>query len=308
MLRGVSIILMTCLVSISARSDTRADCEQQNDFRRKEAACAALIEAGTDLAPSHFRRAYARAELGDHRGALDDWNKVIALSPQSHAAFNNRGNALGQLGQHLEALASFAKAIQLKPGYGPAYAGRGNAMRQLGKLDAALADFTKAIELKPPVPNLAHAYRMRGVTWRMKGELDRALSDLDEAVRLQPQKGENYYQRGLVHLDRNTFDDALKEINQSMTVERATPQRLSKRGETYNRRGRARNDKTDHDRAIEDFTLLIEQYKSIHAYCQRATAYNDKGDIERAKADLDKAVVEARRAGRKDDPCQQAVS
>src|SRR4029079_2756730 len=89
--------------------------------------------------------AYGRA--GKLKEAMADFDKPIALTPQSYQAYYNRAVVEHRLDRDQQALADHNQAIAINANYAVAYVGRGELYRQSGKLDLALADFSKAISI-----------------------------------------------------------------------------------------------------------------------------------------------------------------
>src|ERR1700687_5037259 len=114
--------------------------------------------------PTHFDSLHLLgvicAQRGDHREALDHFDKGLAINSGVAATHNNRGNALRELSLLDQALASYERAIALQPKFADAFYNRGNVLRQLKRLDEALASYERAIALKP---RFADAFNNRGV-------------------------------------------------------------------------------------------------------------------------------------------------
>ncbi len=79
--------------------------------------------------------------------ALDDFNKVIELSPRTAVAWFNKGNVLYELGDMTSAIASYTRAIELQAAMGEAYYNRGYIHLKLGNQKAGIDDLSKAGEL-----------------------------------------------------------------------------------------------------------------------------------------------------------------
>ena len=60
-----------------------------------------------------FKRATAKYELKDYRGAIADYTKAIELKPDYAQAYNKRGFAYLMLGPKSKAQADFKRAIEL---------------------------------------------------------------------------------------------------------------------------------------------------------------------------------------------------
>ena len=111
----------------------------------------------------------AKSELGDHDGAIADYNRAIALKPGNESAYYFRGNARSELGDRRGAKEDYGRAIELNPEDADAY--------------TAIADYSRAIEIKP---DDADAYYNRGIAKRKLGDYDGAAADRKRAIELNP--------------------------------------------------------------------------------------------------------------------------
>jgi hypothetical protein len=110
-------------------------------------ACSRLINSGgpkvTDI---YFRRAQLYFTDGDYDRAITDFSAFIRLSPNSVAAFNERGWSYAKKGDYDRAIADYTEAIRLDPVWSALpYYNRGSAYEKKGELDKALADFREAL-------------------------------------------------------------------------------------------------------------------------------------------------------------------
>ena len=64
---------------------------------------------------------------GEHEWAIEDYNTVIKLNPDSVEAYIHRGLAYHHKGEYDRAIGDFTKAIELEPNYAGAYYDRGVA-------------------------------------------------------------------------------------------------------------------------------------------------------------------------------------
>ena len=69
------------------------------------------------------------------------------MKPDNPEAYNNRAIAKANLGQYREAIADYDEAIRLKPNNPEAYNNRAVSKLRLGDVDAARQDLQTAIEL-----------------------------------------------------------------------------------------------------------------------------------------------------------------
>ena len=94
-------------------------------------------------------RGSAKGKLGDHQGAIDDYNKAIEIDPSVAATWNNRGMAKSILGDHQGAIDDYTKAIELNPKFARAWSERGFVKSELDDHQGAIDDCITAILLDP---------------------------------------------------------------------------------------------------------------------------------------------------------------
>src|SRR5262249_51553952 len=102
------------------------------------------LDQALRLRPNHVASWIARglARLpGDAPGALDDFDRALALDPRSRAALQNRASVLSEhLGRTEEAVRVLDQVVDLHPEFLPARVGRGVLLARLGRTAAALRD------------------------------------------------------------------------------------------------------------------------------------------------------------------------
>ncbi|NJR32890.1 MAG: tetratricopeptide repeat protein [Chamaesiphon sp. CSU_1_12] len=77
-------------------------------------------------AGAYFRRARAKDEFNDKKGAIEDYNQAIALDPKFAEAYYHRANTKEQLGDIQGAIADFDRSSTLNPSHTPTYIRREN--------------------------------------------------------------------------------------------------------------------------------------------------------------------------------------
>ncbi|MCM1066561.1 MAG: tetratricopeptide repeat protein [Muribaculaceae bacterium] len=107
--------------------------EQSNPQSAGQGRDKAIIRAGLD-----------RKALND---VLNDYTKVIELSPMMAVAWFNKGTVQLALEDFSGASDSFSKAIEIKPDFGEAYYNRGYIALRAGRRNAGVDDLSKAGEL-----------------------------------------------------------------------------------------------------------------------------------------------------------------
>ena len=122
-------------------------------FDQVVAAFDRYLEAGKPLESVYRGRGLARAELGRHAGAIEDFTKALEMSPtsavQAYRGWMHLGVDAPKLAQR-----DFELAIELDPKNGDAYSGRGMVHASQGRYREAARDAAEAVRLGPPSPRL----------------------------------------------------------------------------------------------------------------------------------------------------------
>lgn len=132
-----------------------------------------LHASGAEGFAEQYRAYQSAAEKGkgaferkDYRSAVEEYSKVIALSPFESESYFRRGVALFMTGKEKEAAADFDKVILMKPRLAQALSYRGLCRERLGEFVAALKDHADALAANPKDPalynNLAWLYATAG--------------------------------------------------------------------------------------------------------------------------------------------------
>ena len=91
-----------------------------------------VIEADPSDRDAYFFRAYSYHKIGNHWPAIEDYDKVLELSPSS-VAYNNRGDVYKDMGRYEQAISDYTEAIRLDPDYAQAYNSLAIAEKVVGK-------------------------------------------------------------------------------------------------------------------------------------------------------------------------------
>jgi tetratricopeptide (TPR) repeat protein len=237
---------------------------------------------------AYFLRAMGKTNINDIQGALADYDRMIALNPQSVFAYLNRGDLKkDKLNDFQGALADYDRAIALDSKLVFAYLNRGNLKEQkLNDLQGALADYDRAVSLNP---KYLYSYLLRGMLKHLKlNDSQGALADYNQIITLDSDFALTYLLRGfLKHIKLNDPRGALADYNQSITLN-------PKFAFNYFARGSLKTDKlNDPQGALVDFDQAISLDPNF------ALAYNNRGllktftlnDPKGALADFNRVVA-----------------
>jgi tetratricopeptide (TPR) repeat protein len=157
--------------------------EQNGDLDGALAEYSKALAISPNCSEIYFNRGNSRRQLGDLPGAVADYSKAIDLQPRSADYYVNRAIIRLLQNDPAGAIGDFDQAIALRPDFDKPYCNRATARQALGDLPGAIADYKKAIEVNP---GYAVAYMNRGLIHLLQGDDDAAQGDFDEALRLQP--------------------------------------------------------------------------------------------------------------------------
>ncbi len=237
----------------------------------------------TDCNPlAYCNRGTAYWKLGNHRQAMEDYNKAIECSPKYPTAYYNRGVAHTDLGNYRQGIEDYNRAIELNPRYGDAYNNRGNAYRKIGFHKQAVGDYEKAIALHP---RYAPFYYNRGIAYLDLGDARQAMDDYTKAIELYPKYGDAYVSRASVHLNLGRYPSAIEDCQKALRLNPQYAAAYNTRGNAYTRLGHFRQ-------ALEDYGKAIElNPKYAEAYNNRGNAYAGLGQYRAAVEECGKAIA-----------------
>lgn len=120
----------------------------------------AALRRGPPSLELHLTRGLCRASLGDYAAAIDDYSRAIEIKP-SAATYTQRGWLYALRGNPLFGLQDFDKALALEPQSADAHCGRGLTLAYLGRHSEATAAAERSLELGEP--GFRHAYKVATV-------------------------------------------------------------------------------------------------------------------------------------------------
>ena len=94
-----------------------------------------------------FNKGALLSTYGNHKAAVQYFQKAISLDPNFSKAYFSQGVSYGQLDQYPKAIAQINMALKIEPQNGMYYYGRGRVYLIWGDKAKAMADFKKAAEL-----------------------------------------------------------------------------------------------------------------------------------------------------------------
>lgn len=154
----------------------------------------AIKMADTDTLKKNYllNRGAAKENMRDFKGAVEDYEQVLAFNPNDLAALNNAAAAYDDLGRTDKSIAYLKKVIVIDPTFIGPYVNLGFIYSGMDSLDLAIRYFDKALSYEP---GEALSYNNRGYVYYKKGDYKNALKDINHSLELL--KGNSYAYRNL---------------------------------------------------------------------------------------------------------------
>ncbi len=194
-----------------------------------------------------YNQGVARYYAGDLKGAIEAFDRAIALDPNFTASHHGRGNVLSELGRYNEAIEAFDRAIALDPNIAPPHHGRGTVLSKLGRYNEAIEAYDRAIALDP---NIAPFHHGRGTVLSELGRYNEAIEAYDRAIALDPNIARPHTARGNVLANLGRYNEAIEAFDRAIALDPniAPPHRA--RGNVLSELGRYNEAIEAYDRAI----------------------------------------------------------
>ena len=202
---------------------------------------------------------------GDFKVCLSMFNSAIKMNPNCKEAHLNKGIVLNALNKMSEAIESFEYCLKLSPNYTSALIGLGNSYLKLEDYKTALTYFENALKLKNNLPlalqgkciclyelkNKEEAnkiinelnndnnkeeskdiiqYLIKGNMAKDENNFQEAINCYDKCLELNNNSYEAYYNKALCEIALNQNDNAIKNLDNALNIQKDFPQALDAKG------------------------------------------------------------------------------
>lgn len=184
--------------------------------------------------------------------------------------------------------------VTVEPDYSGVRIARAKCCIGMGRFGEAEEDFGKAMELDPrsPLPYLDRAWMYLERAKELDPLADKAGRDIDEALKRDPSQWSAYHARYKVHLYKRQYEEALKDIDRAIELNRRVRwawDLLWEQGCIM--RAKALNALKRYDEAIQECDKVMASDPSLlGAYEERAFARFWKGELDGALEDCEFAL------------------
>ena len=180
--------------------------------------CNQNIDLNSNDSQSYMNRGFAKLNLRDYKGAIEDFSKIIQIKLNTDYvawAYTNRGMCLAKLSKYKEAIADFNKSIELNPNDAGVYSNRGLSKLHLGLYKESILDFDKSIELNP---NDAGVYSNRALANLNLGQHKKAIKDCNKGIELNPNDINAYNYRGIAKSKMRNHQGAVEDFDKALAL------------------------------------------------------------------------------------------
>lgn len=240
-----------------------------------------VIKLNPNSAEAHTYRGTVYHDLEQYKVALSDFNQAIKLDSGLELAFLNRGINYLSMGQNENARKDFDQAIDLRPNFVLAYYNRGILYFGLEQYEKVLNDCSRAIDLNP---DFYQAFNNRGLAYAALQKYKQALDDYNQAINLDPNYASAYSNRGVTFSTLQKYEEALNDYNRAIELDPEDAQYYTNRGNAFHALRRYEQALDDHNQAVE-----LDPH-SARVYFNRGIVYFDMQHYQRAIDDFSQAI------------------
>ncbi|MDE0396639.1 MAG: tetratricopeptide repeat protein [Candidatus Poribacteria bacterium] len=229
------------------------------------------IELTPNDAKIYKFRAKSKVKLEDYHAAIEDYNQVIKLNPDDASAYKERAEAKRKLPNHTGVIDDYNQAIKLNPKNAFTYKASADAKRESGDYTGAIEDYNQAIKLNSED---AEAYKNRGKAKVELGDDAEAIEDYSQALKLNPKDVFIYHDRANIKQKLGDYTGAIEDYNQII-------KKLKDGSFTY---------QTYTEHGLTTTTITPDDSYVYYVYNSRGWAKREQGDHTGAMEDFTRAI------------------
>jgi tetratricopeptide (TPR) repeat protein len=245
-------VVFSLLASVEAHAE--ANCLVGNSLLSQGRADEAIIQYQKALA-LWPESANSRAGLGSTfyktkqlDEAIIQYQKALEIKPDFAQAYNNLGYCFLSQGLVNEAITQFQKVLEIKPDFAETHNTLGDCLFQKGRLNEAIVQYQKALEIKP---DFVEAHNNLGFSLFQIGRVNEAIIQFQKALEIEPDfaEAQNNLGFGLYQLGR--VDEAIIHYRKAIELQPRFVQAYDNLGNAFRRNGMAVEAMAYYQKAIE---------------------------------------------------------
>jgi len=161
---------------------------------------------------AHFNLGSALAKEGDPEKAMDQYQKALAIYPDSPEIHNNMGTAMARTGNLDNATFHFRQALQLSPDYAEAHINLANTLIEKKDLDTAIKHYRRALAISPGHNSVGD--RLEKLL-AFKNQFETTIMQIEAQLATDPDNPELYYQIGNLYEKNARVDQAMEQFRKA---------------------------------------------------------------------------------------------
>ena len=202
-----------------------------------------------------------RNNVGDYRGALNDFSSALAIDPWDRDALIRRADVERDIGMYDAALADYSHLLEGHPGDDIAHNNRGLLLYELGRDADAIGEYSSAIRLHPTAVYFDNC----GIARQRSGDVAGAILDFSEAIHIVPTYEQAVFNLAYARECNLDYRSAAEDYTRALQISPHDHDALAWRGRCYLQLGSP-------DKAIEDETAVIRRRPTETEFLIRAEA------------------------------------
>jgi tetratricopeptide (TPR) repeat protein len=216
-------------------------------------------------------------------GAIQDFNRILTITPDNVDALCGRAEAKWNLGNYQEALKDVDRVIALDGNNAKAYCIKGDILYSQKDYTNALGLYNIALN-KPDAPHEAIVGKSR--VYSQTGNIKDAYNLLDEALIKYPSSAELFYARALLNNSQRRYTKAIPDFDKAIAL---NPDQNT--FGLYFNRGFANYNLEEYVNAVSDFDHAVKaDPTNATAFNSRGLAYYEQGSFKEAIDDFLKSI------------------
>ena len=235
---------------------------------------------------AYYHRGLLKGENGEYLEAINDMTESISINPQNPAPYVQRGNFHRLLGRPRLAIKDLDYALLLNYSGRDLYFYRGLSYIQAKNDDLALDDLNNFLDLSQSAnKNRPEALLERGIVYYYLDRLDDALNDLNETISLDPTLWKGYGYRGIILCNKEQYFSGLNDLDVSIRGGEMNP-------EFYLYRGIASYILSYQDKGLSDLDKYIQNPGFQSTLSERYLGYYYRGVLHLDIGYMNEALID----------------